>query len=213
MFTERFTTDIVPYARRLSRSIDVLRNIGREEGGNKGAVIGHIVGSPVSASTILRIVRQLEIEAPLVTSGTVGVDDWAFKKGRNYGTIIVDLQRRKVIDLLTDREAGTLSQWLSGHPEIHTVGRDRAGANSKGIKDGNANAIEVADWFHLLVNLREAFQKVLYRHNPLLKKAFAEYGRPNIAPVTDRTDPVPSGGLPALCSSFIEPFIFEFLRR
>lgn len=191
VFTERFTTDILPYARRLCRSIDVLRNIGLEVGGNKGAVIGHIVGSPVSPSTILRLVKQLEIEGPPLTSGIVGVDDWAFKKGRNYGTIIVDLEHRKVIDLLPDREADTLSQWLLGHPEIHTVGRDRAGAYSKGIKDGTANAIEVADRFHLLVNLREAFQKVLYRHNPVLKKAFTEFSRPNIAPVTDRTDPVP----------------------
>ncbi|SFN72636.1 ISL3 family transposase [Salegentibacter flavus] len=177
VFTERFTTGIRPYARRLCRSADVLRRIGLEVGGNKGAVISRIVGSPVSSSTMLRLVKQLEIIEPLTTSGIVGVDDWAFKKGRNYGTIIVDLEQRKVIDLLPNREAGTLSQWLSRHPEIHTVSRDRASAYSRGIKDGTANAIEVADRFHLLVNLREAFQKTLYKHNSVLKEAFVEYSR------------------------------------
>lgn len=189
VFTERFISDILPYARRLCRSIDVLRNIGLEVGGNKGAVIGHIVGSPVSPSTILRIVKQLEIEEAPPTSGIVGVDDWAFKKGRNYGSIIVNLEPKKVIDLLPDREADTLSQCLLRHPEIHTSGPCRC--LSKGIKDSTANAIEVADRFHLPVDLREAFQKTLYRHNPVLKKALTEYSRPNIAPVTDPTDPVP----------------------
>lgn len=185
VFTERFKADILPYARRLCRSTDVLCRIGLEVGGNKGAVLGHIMGNPVSSSTILRLVKHLEIEEPTITSGIVGVDDWAFKKGRNYGTIIVDLEHRKVIDLLPDREADTLSQWLLRHPEIHTVSRDRASAYSKGIKGGTVNAIEVADRFHLLVNLREAFQKTLYQHNSVLKKAFIEYGHPNTPTLVD----------------------------
>jgi len=179
VFTERFKADIKPYARRLSRSTDVLRKIGLYVGGNKGALLSQIMSNPVSSSTILRLVKQLEINEPALTSGIVGVDDWAFKKGRNYGTIIVDLEHRKAIDLLPDREAGTLSQWLLRHPEIHTVSRDRASAYSKGIKEGTVNAIEVADRFHLLVNLREAFKKTLYRHNAALKKTFIEYSCAN----------------------------------
>ena len=190
VFTERFSEDILPYARRLCRSVDVLRSIGLEVGGNKGAMISHIVKSPVSSSTILRLVKKLEIGEPSLTSGIIGVDDWAYKKGRNYGTIIVDLEHRKVIDLLPDRETGTLSQWLLRHPDVHTVGRNRASAYSKGIKEGTANAIEVADRFHLLVNLREAFQKALYRHNPTLKQAFAQYARADTGRVKNSTEPV-----------------------
>lgn len=178
IFTERYSSEIRPYARRLNRSIDLLCKVGLEVGGNKGAVISHIVGNPVSSSTMLRLIQQLEIEEQTTTSGIIGVDDWAYKKGRNYGTIIVDLDRRKVIDLLPDREADTLKQWLLKHPEVHTVSRDRASAYSKGIKDGAENAIQVADRFHLLVNLREAFQKVLYRHNAALKDTFKEFSRP-----------------------------------
>ena len=196
VFTERFSEDILPYARRLCRSIDVLRSIGLEVGGNKGAMISHIVKSPVSSSTILRLVKQLEIEEPSLTSGIIGVDDWAFKKGRNYGTIIVDLEHRKVIDLLPDREADTLSKWLLRHLEIHTVGRDRAIAYFKGIKNGTANAIEVADRFHLLVNLREAFQKVLYRHNSTLKQAFIQYSRPTNLSLESSAEPVQQVVLP-----------------
>jgi len=191
VFTENFSLGILPYARRLCRSIDVLRNIGLEVGGNKGALIGRIVGDPVSSSTMLRLVKQLEIEEPLLTSGIVGVDDWAFKKGRNYGTIIVALESRKVIDLLPDREADTLSQWLLRLPEIYTVARDRASAYSRGIKNGTANAIEVADRFHLLVNLREAFQKVLYQHNSVLMEVFIEYSRPNTALLINSHEVVP----------------------
>ena len=191
VFTERFGLGILPYARRLCRSIDVLRTIGLEVGGNKGALISRIVGSPVSSSTMLRLVKQMEMEEPLLTSGIVGVDDWAFKKGRNYGTIIVDLETRKVVDLLPDRETDTLSQWLLRHPEIHTVARDRASAYSKGIKNGTTNAIEVADRFHLLVNLREAFKKVLYLHNSVLKEAFVEYSRPNTVLLINSHEAVP----------------------
>lgn len=179
VFTERFKSDILPYARRLTRSADLLRNIGLLVGGNKGALLSHFASNPVSPSTILRLVRRLEIKEPAITSGIVGVDDWAFKKGRNYGTIIVDLEQRKAIDLLPDREADTLARWLLNYPEIHTVSRDRASTYSKGIKDGTENAIEVADRFHLLVNLREAFKKTLYRHNPALKKTFVEYSFAN----------------------------------
>jgi len=178
IFTERFSQDILPYARRLCRSIDVLRSIGLEVGGNKGALISRIAGNPVSSSTILRLIQQLEIEGTTTTSGVIGVDDWAFKKGRNYGTIIVDLERKKVVDLLPDREADTLKQWLLKHPEIHTVSRDRASAYSKGTKEGTKEAIEVADRYHLHVNLRDAFKRVLHKHSTTLKAAFIAFSRP-----------------------------------
>src|SRR5690606_11806171 len=110
-----------------------------------------------------------------ITSGIVGVDDRAFKKGRNYGTIIVDLEHRKAIDLLPDRETDTLSKWLLRHREIHTVSRDRASGYSKGIKDGTANAIDVAAIFHLFVILMEAFLITLYWIYAFLNNIFIDY--------------------------------------
>lgn len=132
----------------------------------------------MSSSTILRLIQQLEIQETTITSGIIGVYDWAFKKGSNYGTIIVDLERKKVIDLSPDREADTLTQWLLKNPEIHTVARDRASAYSKEIKEGTKDAIEVADRYHLHVNLRDALKKVFHKHNPTLKDTFIAFSRP-----------------------------------
>lgn len=178
IFTERFAVEIKPYARRLDRCKELLRMVGLEVGGNKGALICRIVGNPVSSSTILRLIQELEVEEAAPTSGVIGVDDWAYKKGRNYGTIIVDLERREVIDILPDREAETLKLWLLKHPEVHTVSRDRASAYSKGIKEGTEGAIEVADRYHLQVNLRDAFKKVLHKHSSALKETFIGFSRP-----------------------------------
>ncbi|WP_246223552.1 transposase [Fulvivirga kasyanovii] len=116
--------------------MELLSRIGLELGGNKGAIISGLAGVPVSCSTLLRVVKNLPITAEGETSGVIGVDDWAFKKAKTYGTIIVDLNRRKVIDLLPDREAATLCGWLSAHPEVKVVSRDRASAYSLGVNKG-----------------------------------------------------------------------------
>jgi transposase len=175
IFTERFSTQISSYRRRFDRSLNLIRKLGLELGGNKGSTICKAIGNPVSSSSVLRTVKQIPLSPILKTSGVIGVDDWAFKKGRNYGTIIVDLKSKKVIDLLPDREAGTLAKWLANHPEVHTVSRDRASAYSLGIRTGSPSAIQVADRFHLLVNLRVAFQNSLYKHGTILKECFRSF--------------------------------------
>ena len=186
IFTERFSTQISSYRRRFDRSLSLVRKLGLELGGNKGSTICKAIGNPVSSSSVLRAVKQIQLSPILKTSGVIGVDDWAFKKGRNYGTIIVDLKSRKVIDLLPDREAGTLAQWLANHPEVHTVSRDRASAYSLGIRTGAPNAIQVADRFHLLVNIRVAFQKSLYKHGLVLKECFQTFSTQNGEPEADQ---------------------------
>lgn len=176
VFTERFDTEIMPYKRCFSRSIDLVRSVGLELGGNKGAALCKVIGFPISSSSILRAVKGMETPAKTQTSGVIGVDDWAYKKGRNYGTIIVDLKNKKVVDLLPDREADTLATWLKAHPEVHTVSRDRASAYALGIRTGAPKAIQVADRFHLLVNLRDAFQASLHKHSSIIKECFQEFG-------------------------------------
>jgi hypothetical protein len=92
-----------------------------------------------------------------------GIDDWAWKKGMNYGTVIVDLEHRQVVGLLADRSAVSTAEWLKGHPEIEVVSRDRAGLYADGARQGAPQARQIADRFHLLQNFREAVERQLGR--------------------------------------------------
>lgn len=101
----------------------------------------------------------------------VGIDDWAWRKGHHYGTIVVDLERHKVVDLLPDREADTVAQWLAEHPEIEVVSRDRSAAYADAARRGAPQALQAADRWHLLENLGQAVRTALDRHGPTLREA------------------------------------------
>ncbi|MHA4847233.1 ISL3 family transposase [Flavitalea antarctica] len=178
VFTERFKKEISPYHRRFNRCTELLRSLALELGGNKGSAIAYLTHLPVSPSTILRVIKRLELVVPQMTSGIIGIDDWAFKKAKTYGTIIVDLYPNKVIDLLPDREAATVSQWFKGHQEVRVISRDRGGPYSKGGREGAPQAIQVADRFHLLMNLGEATKKMFQSMGKELTKAFTLYNNP-----------------------------------
>src|SRR5438132_6496837 len=112
----------------------------------------------------------------------IGIDDWAYRKGRRYGTIVVDLERGCPVDLLEDRSAETVAAWLRAHPEVTVVARDRADAYASGVTQGAPNAVQVADRWHLLKNLREAVEVELCQ-------------RPSLpwAPPLPEADTAPSG--------------------
>ncbi|MBE7172753.1 MAG: ISL3 family transposase [Williamsia sp.] len=93
----------------------------------------------------------------------VGIDDWAFTKGINYGTAIIDLDRHTVIDLLCDRESKTVENWFKNMPEVKVVSRDRFSPYAMGVTNGSPNAIQVADRWHLLKNMGDALQTLLER--------------------------------------------------
>jgi transposase len=97
------------------------------------------------------------------------VDDFAFRKGHNYGTILVDLERNKPIALLPDRKAETLAEWLIQHPGVEVLSRDRSKAYRSGMTQGAPEAIQVADRFHLVKNLGETLEKVLGNYDTELK--------------------------------------------
>ena len=125
------------------------------------------LGMPVSDTTIL---RSLKVHArPRSESSAVaavhvaGVDDWAWRKGANYGTIIVDLERRQVVDVLADRSAATAANWFKEHPDVEVVSRDRAGLYAEAARQGAPQARQVADRFHLLQNFRETVERQLGR--------------------------------------------------
>lgn len=175
VFTERFNKEISPYCRRFNRCKELLCNLALELGGNKGAAISRLARLPVSSSTILRIIKRQNLPAVNITSGIIGIDDWAFKKGNTYGTIIVDLHQNKVIDLLPDRESETICQWLKEHPEVEIISRDCGGPYSKGAHEGAPQAIQVADRFHLLMNLGDATKRIFQSMGKELKELFALY--------------------------------------
>lgn len=173
IFTERFSSDLGTYNRRFQRSRDLLTKIGLELGGVKAAMISRWVGSSVSAATVIRMIKSLPVADDIICSGVIGVDDWALKKGRTYGTILVDLRQNRVIDLWEGRGAEALEAWLKQHPEVFTVARDRASAYALGIRKGAPQAKQVADRFHLLVNLREALDRA--RESETIKKCFVAF--------------------------------------
>ena len=115
------------------------------------------IGMSISDDTILRSLKRRATERRAETSvRVVGVDDWASRKGSTYGTIVVDLERREVIDVLPDRSADGIADWLKQHPDIEIISRDRCGSFAQGAQEGAPQARQVADRFHILQNLREA---------------------------------------------------------
>lgn len=119
-FAERLPDLVAPHARRTRRLAEAQTRVGVALGGEAGSRLIRRLAMPASAATVLRLVRRPplpETEPPRA----VGVDDWAVRKGRTYGTIVVDLERRRVIDLLPDRTAETLAGWLQERPSVAVV--------------------------------------------------------------------------------------------
>ncbi len=169
-FAERLGSAAARSSRRTERLAGVQRQLGLALGGQAGARLAERLGMPVSADTLLRLVHRAVAPSP-PSPRVLGVDDWAWRRGQNYGTILVDLERDTVIDLLPDREAATLSAWLEHHDGIETVARDRAGAYADAVRQGAPNAVQVADRWHLLRNLGDALQGAVDRHRGAVRRA------------------------------------------
>jgi len=124
-------------------------------------------GVVVSGDTILRMIRALP-DPPQEPPKVVGIDDWALRKGHRYATVIVDLERRQIIDCLPDRSVETVTKWLKAHPSVEVVSRDRAEAYAKASREGAPEAQPVADRFHVLENFGDALERFFQRRLPTL---------------------------------------------
>jgi transposase len=170
IFAERLPQIASTRARHTDRLREIQQAIVMALGGNPGARLAQRLALPISASTLLRVARATA--APLhAPPRVVGIDDWAWRRGTRYGTIVCDLERNRVIDLLPDREAGTVADWLRRNPGIEMIARDRAGAYADGIRRGAPTAIQVADRWHLLRNLGDALQAAVERHRKAVRQA------------------------------------------
>ena len=168
-FAERLPDLVKPHARRTCRLAETQGRVGVALGGEAGAGLLRCLAMPTSADTVLRLIHRLplpEQDAPRI----VGIDDWALCKGRTYGTIVVDMERRRVADLLPDRSAATVAEWLRQRPGVEIVARDRSTEYARAAAIGAPKAVQVADRWHLLANMRQALERWLHTTHARLRR-------------------------------------------
>ena len=163
IFVERLTPFVEPLARVTQRLFHIVQVIGLATGGRLGVRVTERLGIQTSRHTILRRIMALPTE-PVGPITELGIDDFSFKRGRTFGTLLVDLQSHRVLDVLPDRKAETAAIWMKSHPEIQIVSRDRGGDYAAAAQTSAPQAIQCADRFHLMTNLSKSLEGFLSRH-------------------------------------------------
>jgi len=162
VFTERIADLAEPWARMTSRLREQITSIGLATCGKGGVRLADRLGIETSRNTTLRRIMDIPNEAR-ASVVYLGIDDFAFRRGYRFGTILVDLESHRPIDLLPDRQAETAAAWMRDNPEIQVVSRDRSSTYASAASQAVPHAIQVADRFHLCKNLTEATQLLLSR--------------------------------------------------
>lgn len=170
VFSERLAPRLPVYARRTSDLAAALEAISRSTSAEVGSGLTTKLALSASSSTLLRIVRHIRMPSYPIPR-VLGVDDWAFRRGHRYGTLLCDLERRCVIELLPERSAESLAAWLQAHPGIEIISRDRSDVYASGIAQGAPNALQILDRWHLLKNAGEAVDAVLRHYRQYLLKS------------------------------------------
>jgi transposase len=187
IFAERFPSLTLPRVKFTKRLQEALREMGFESGGEGGARLGKRLSYPGSPDTILRLVKQTQLptsQSPRV----VGIDDWSWKRGLRYGTLICDLETNKPIDVLPDRSVPTVSAWFEERPSIEIVSRDRSSEYAAAISKGAPQALQVADLWHIVKNLSESVQILLARCRAEIRRGPQTQAEPVQEP--EATEPV-----------------------
>ena len=162
VFAERFPIFVEPWARTTLRFCQQITSIGLATCGKGGKKLAARLGIQTSRNTILR--RIMELPDPSLRSVVfLGIDDFAFRCGYRFGTILVNLESHRVVDLLPDRRAETSAQWMCNQPDLAVISRDRGGEYASAAREGAPQAVQCADRFHISKNLTEAVQVLLAR--------------------------------------------------
>ncbi len=171
IFAERLDPSVVrPFGRRTERLEGIVHHIGVALGGRPGQRTAVRLLLPVSKDTLLRVVRDRAAGVTLPPR-VIGIDDWAWRKGHRYGTVVCDLERRRIIDVLPDREMATVQAWLAARPTIELIARDRGGGYGPAAVQGRPEARQVSDRWHLMENASAAFLAAVRRSMPDIRKA------------------------------------------
>jgi hypothetical protein len=186
IFVERLPALAPVAARRTPALRAALEQLGFATGARPGARVAAALGMPLSARTLLRLLHAAPCPSR-PTPRVLGIDEWAWRRGQHFGTILVDLERGEPVDLLPDRAADSVAAWLRAHPQVEIVSRDRSAVYAEGIARGAPTARQVADRFHLLRSLREALERLLDGQGAARRAALAS---PAAAPTAAAAPPV-----------------------
>ena len=191
IFCERFPDLVTPQG-RWSRSLRAaVQQIGFALGGEAGARLAQVLGMRTSPDSVLNLIRGAPLPA-VASVKRLGIDEWAWRKGRRFGTILVDRERHRVVALLPERSADATAAWLAHHPQIEVITRDRSTLYADAATRGAPQAVQVVDRFHLLRNLSEALDTFLRTKSACLTTTAAALAHASTGMSDDGTTPADS---------------------
>lgn len=189
-FTERLPELVEAYARMTNRLQATLQAIGLVAGGEAGTRLAAKLGIATAPATLLCHLMSMPLPAR-ESVRVLGVDDWSWKRRHRYGTILVDLEKGQIIDVLAERTAEALTQWLRAHPEIEVISRDRGTDYASAAREAAPQALQIADRFHLIRNLADVLQRILSRCRAEIRRVDQDRP-PQEPPSVEAVQPLPS---------------------